>query len=225
MNPHALRILEFDAIREKVVEQATNSLGQERALEMEPAWREDLVRRWQAETTDAVRLLELGGGVPLGGIHDIRPAIRAASVEGTLEPFTLLQVADTAAAGRKLKSYLLQRKETAPNLEDLARRIGEFPLVERAIYDAINEHAEVRDDASPALERLRKELRVTRARMMDRLNSYLRGSAYKDMIQDPVITTREGRYCIPVKSEYRAQFGGIVHDQSSSGATVFMEPA
>jgi len=225
MNPHTLRVLEFDAIRDKVVEQATNSLGQERALEMEPAWREAQVRRWQAETTDAVRLLELGGGVPLGGIHDIRPAIRAASVEGTLDPFTLLQVADTAAAGRKLKAYLLQRKETAPNLEDLARRIGEFPLVERAIYDAITEHAEVRDDASPTLERLRKDLRVTRARMMDRLNSYLRGSAYKDMIQDPVITTRDGRYCIPVKSEYRAQFGGIVHDQSSSGATVFMEPA
>lgn len=225
MNPHALRVLEFDAIREKVVEQATNSLGQERASEMEPSWREDQVRRWQAETTDAVRLLGSGGGIPLGGIHDIRPAIRAASVEGTLEPVILLQVADTAAAGRKLKSFLLQRKETAPNLEDLARRIGEFPLVERAIYEAINEHAEVRDDASPTLERLRKELRVTRARMMDRLNSYLRGSAYKDMIQDPVITTRDGRYCIPVKSEYRAQFGGIVHDQSSSGATVFMEPA
>ncbi|MCC2670358.1 MAG: MutS2 family protein, partial [Armatimonadetes bacterium] len=151
--------------------------------------------------------------------------IRAASVEGTLEPTVLLSVADTAAAGRKLKSFLLQRKETAPNLEDTARKIGEFPLVEQAIYEAIDEHAEVRDDASNTLARLRRELRVVRNRMMDRLHSILRGSGYKDMIQDPVITTRDGRYCIPVKNEYRVQFGGLVHDQSSSGATVFMEPA
>ncbi|MGV3723366.1 MAG: endonuclease MutS2, partial [Actinomycetota bacterium] len=104
MNPHAMRVLEFDAVRANVVEQATNSLGQERALEMEPTWREDEVRRKQAETTEAVRLLDLGGGVPLGGIHDVRPAIRAASVAGMLEPAVLLAVADTAAAGRKLKA-------------------------------------------------------------------------------------------------------------------------
>jgi DNA mismatch repair protein MutS2 len=142
-----------------------------------------------------------------------------------LEPAVLLAVADTAAAGRKLKAYLLHHRDAAPVLAELARRVGEFPLVEQAIHEAINDHAEVRDDASPSLQRLRKELRVARGRMMDRLNSILRSSAYKDMIQDPVLTTRDGRFCIPIKSEYRVQFGGLVHDQSSSGATVFMEPA
>jgi DNA mismatch repair protein MutS2 len=224
MNPHSLRVLEYEAIRERVVELASCALGQERARAMEPSTHEDQVRRLQMETTEAVRLLDMSGGVPLGGIHDIRPAIRAASVEGLLEPPVLLEVADTAAAGRKLKVYLLQRGEPAPTLAELAGRIGEFPLLEGEIYNAISEQAEVRDDASPALSRLRKEVRVARARMMDRLNSVIRGPAYRDMLQDPIITTREGRYCIPVKSEYRVQFGGLVHDQSASGATVFMEP-
>jgi DNA mismatch repair protein MutS2 len=225
MNSHSQRVLEYEAIREKLVGQASCSLGQERVLEMQPSSREEEVRRWQRETTEAVRLLDLPGSTPLGGIHNVRPALRAASVGGMLEPHALLEVADTAAAGRKLKSYLLQRQENIPTLAELARRIDEFPHVEQAIHEAISDNAEVRDDASPTLSRLRKELRIVRARMMDRLNSMLRSSAYRDMIQDPVITTRDGRFCIPVKSEYRVAFGGLVHDQSSSGATVFMEPA
>ncbi|HTE18555.1 MAG TPA: endonuclease MutS2, partial [Armatimonadota bacterium] len=197
MNAHSLRVLEYDAIRKRVVEQASCSLGQERAAEMEPSWREDVVRRRQAETAEGARLLNASGGLPLGGIHDIRPAIRAASVEGMLEPGLLLWVADTAAAGRKLKSYLLQRAEAAPTLAEWARRIGEFPVLEQAIHEAIDDHAEVRDDASPVLARVRKDLRVVRARMTERLHSILRNSSYRDMIQDPVVTTRDGRQCIP----------------------------
>jgi DNA mismatch repair protein MutS2 len=225
MDDHSLRVLEYEAIRERVVELATCSLGQERARAMAPSWREEEVRRWQGETTEAARLLDAGGAAPFGGIHDIRPAIRAAAAHGMLEPAALLEVVDTAAAGRKLKAYLLQREESSPALAELARRIDEFPAIEQAVHDAINEQAEVRDDASPALARVRKEMRTTRQRMMDRLHSILRSQGHRDMIQDPVVTTRDGRYCIPVKSEYRAQFGGLVHDQSTSGATVFMEPA
>jgi DNA mismatch repair protein MutS2 len=225
MNPHTLRVLEFDAIRERVVGHASCSLGQERAAGMAPSTRVEEVGRLQAETTEAVRLLDLPGNIPFGGIHDIRPAVRAAAVEGMLEPHALLAVADTAAGARKLKAYLVQRHETAPRLADYGRRIGEFPVVESSIADAIDENAEVRDDASPALARTRKEMRTVRARMTERLHSYLRNPAYRDMIQDPVVTVRDGRYCIPVKSEHRSQFGGLVHDQSSSGATVFMEPA
>lgn len=225
MDSHSLRVLEFGAVRDRVVEQASCSLGQERARAMEPSSNEELVRQWQRETTESARLLDAPGGPSLGGVHDIRPAIRAGTVGGILEPHSLLEVADTAAAARKLKAYLLQRRENVPNLGELARRIGEFPALEDAIYDSISEQGEVRDDASPTLSRLRKELRIIRQRMTDRLHSILRSPGYRDMIQDPVITTRDGRFCIPVKSEYRAQFGGLVHDQSTSGATVFMEPA
>lgn len=224
MTPHSLRVLEYEAVRRRVVDQASCSLGQERARRMEPSWREEEVLRWQAETREAFRLLALPGAVPLGGIHDLRPALRAAGVGGTLEPPLLLMVADTLAAGKRLKVFLAQRHEQAPSLAELARRIDEFPHLAEEILQAISEQGEVRDEASPLLARIRKELRQVRARMTDRLQAILRGSGYRDMIQDPVITTREGRYCIPVKSEYRSQFGGLIHDQSASGATVFMEP-
>lgn len=224
MNPHTLRVLEFEAIRERLVGLASCSLGQERAAEMQPSTREDEVRNWQRQTSEAVRLMEAPGGIPLGGIHDIRPAVKMAGIGGMLEPGVLLTVADTAAAARKLKAHLLEREESVPLLAELARQIQEFKRLEQVIYEVISEQAEVRDEASPTLSRLRRELRVVRARMMDRLNNILRSTGYRDMIQDPVVTTREGRFCIPVKSEYRSAFGGLVHDQSSSGATVFMEP-
>ncbi|MFN3651910.1 MAG: endonuclease MutS2 [Armatimonadota bacterium] len=225
MGPHSLRVLEYGAIRERVVRLAACSLGQERAREMAPSLEEEEVRRLQVETAEAVRLLSGGGGVPLGGVHDIRPALQIAAVGGMLEPHALLQVADTLSAGRKLRAYLLQRRDQCSVLSELAGRILELRHVEDAVYGAISEQAEVRDDASPLLSRLRREMRTIRGRMTERLNSIIRSPGHRDMIQDPVITTRDGRYCIPVKSEYRTQFGGLVHDQSSSGATVFMEPA
>jgi DNA mismatch repair protein MutS2 len=146
-------------------------------------------------------------------------------VGGVLEPGVLLEVADTVAAGRRLRQFIVQRSESVPQLSELAHRIGEFGQIEQAVNEAINDHAEIRDDASPALARLRKEQRTLRNRMLERMNSIIRSPAYRDMLQDPVVTTRDGRYCVPVKSESRSQFGGLVHDQSSSGATVFMEPA
>src|SRR5207248_11675166 len=112
-----------------------------------------------------------------------------------------------------------------PTLADRARHLGDFSAIEEEVRRCINERAEVVDEASHTLERLRREMKIAHGRMMERLNSFLRNSAYRDMIQDPVITVRDDRYCIPVKAEYRSQFGGLVHDQSASGATVFMEPA
>lgn len=224
MDPHSLRVLEFQAIRERLVAHTSFTLGRERAEALQPQTDEALVARLQAETTEAARLLDAPGAVSLGGLHDLRPHIKAAAVRGMLEPHALLEVLDTLQAGRKLRAYLLHRQEAAPALAEWARRIGEYPFIEAAIEEAIDASGEVRDEASPLLARLRKEIRTLRARMLDRLQSILRSPAHRDHIQDPVITTRDGRYCIPVKSEYRTAFGGLVHDQSSSGATVFMEP-
>ncbi|MBM3459383.1 MAG: endonuclease MutS2, partial [Armatimonadetes bacterium] len=147
-----------------------------------------------------------------------------AGADGTLDAPTLLAVADTVQSARKLRLHLLAHREACPLLGEKAGWIGEFRVLEEEIAAAVDERAELRDEASPLLSRLRREMRAVRSRMMERLQGFLRNSQYRDMIQDPVITTRDGRFCIPVKSEYRVQFGGLVHDQSSSGATVFMEP-
>lgn len=224
MNPHSLRVLEFNAIRERLVGQTAFSLGQERARALVPSADEAEVRRLQDETAEAVRLLDASGFVPMGGLHDIRPWIKTAAVRGMLEPSALLEVLDTLQGGRKLRAFLLQRQETAPALSEWGYRVGEYPFIEDAITEAIGENGEVKDSASPLLERLRREIRTLRNRMTERLQGILRSPAHRDHIQDPVITTRDGRFCIPVKSEYRTAFGGLVHDQSSSGATLFMEP-
>lgn len=225
MDTHAGRVLEFGAVRERLLVLVSCGLGRELVEEMTPSTDVGAVRLLQGETSEAVRLLDGGGGIPLGGVHDVRAAVSVAGAGGTLEPEVLLAVADTAAAARKLRAYLAPRRDTTPLLAEKATWIGEFRPIEEEIGSCINERAEIRDEASALLARIRKEMRTVRSRMMERLQGFLRNAAYRDMIQDPVITTRDGRYCIPVKSEYRVQFGGLVHDQSSSGATVFMEPA
>jgi len=155
----------------------------------------------------------MASGVPLGGIHDVREAIRVAAMGSLLEASTLLLVADTLGASRRLRAFILKREEEVPTLADRARHLGDFTAIEEEVRRCINERGEVVDDASATLARIRREMKIAHGRMMERLNSFLRNSAYRDMIQDPVITVRDDRYCIPVKTEYRVQCGGLVHDQ------------
>jgi DNA mismatch repair protein MutS2 len=224
MNAHSLKVLEFAQIREMLAEHASCALGKEIIAALSPLQDEEAIRRAQAQTTEARRLLEAAGQIPLGGVHDVRPAVRAAAIGAMLEPGVLLDVCETLAATRRLRAFLLKRAEEAPWLADIARNLDEYPQIEEEIRRCISEKGEVVDAASPALGRIRKEMRVAHGRMMEKLNSLIRSSGTRDMIQDPIVTMRDDRYCIPVKAEYRSHFGGLVHDQSASGATVFMEP-
>jgi DNA mismatch repair protein MutS2 len=224
MNTHALKVLEYEQVRALLLEQISTDLGRERVAELEPLDEEVDIQRRLQETSEARRLIDMAGSLPLGGIHDVRPAVETASREGLIEAPALLDLADTIASARRLRAFLVKRTEDAPRLAELGREIGDFERLEEEIRRTISPRGEVQDDASPTLARVRKEQRVMHGRMMERLHSYLRNSAYRDMIQDPVVTVRDDRYCIPIKSEHRNQFGGLVHDQSSSGATVFMEP-
>jgi DNA mismatch repair protein MutS2 len=224
MNAHTLKVLEYRQIQEMLAAYASCELGREVIGRLAPLDEEEHVRRALRETSEAKRLFETAGQIPLGGIHDIRVPVRSAAIGAMLEASTLLDVAETLGATRRLRDFLLKRVEEFPILGDIGRNLDEFPQIEEEIRRCISEKGEVVDAASPALGRIRREMRVAHGRMMERLNSYLRGSGTRDMIQEPIITMRDDRYCIPVKSEYRVQFGGLVHDQSTSGATVFMEP-
>jgi DNA mismatch repair protein MutS2 len=224
MNTHSLKVLEYEQVRALLLEQISTDLGRERVAELEPLDEEVDIQRRLQETSEARRLIDMAGSLPLGGIHDVRHAVETASREGLIEAPALLDLADTIASSRRLRAFLVKRTEDAPRLAELGREIGDFERLEEEIRHTISPRGEVLDDASPTLARVRKDQRVMHARMMERLHSYLRNSAYRDMIQDPVVTVRDDRYCIPIKSECRNQFGGLVHDQSSSGATVFMEP-
>ena len=225
MEEHTLRVLEFDKIIARLQDQAACSLGREAAGLTYPATDLAVARRKQQETSEARAILQYEGNIPLGGIEDIRTYAERASIGALLQPTELLSVQNTLMAARRLGSFLVKLRAKYSILGDLGSEIEPFEQVEKAISGAISQAGEVMDSASPALARVRSELRTIHARLTERMNSFLQAREFRSIIQEPVITIRSDRYCIPIKSEYRGAFSGIVHDASTSGATVFVEPA
>ena len=198
------------------------SAGKELALLLEPSPDAFLVERWQASTEEARRLPALKPGLSLGGAHDIRPVLQRAHLGGVLQPLELLDVASTARVSRIWRSTVVRLRESLPMLANVAARLADLQGVEDAINHAIEPGGEVRDDASPKLHQVRRDLRIARDRLMSQLNSLLH--SMRTSLQDSVITQRNGRYVLPVKSDERGKVKGIVHDQSASGQTLFIEP-
>ncbi|MCX6380350.1 MAG: endonuclease MutS2 [Armatimonadetes bacterium] len=224
MDTHSLQVLEYKKVLDKLVAHTTNGVGHEFASQLEPLpYPETVVRRLQ-ETKEGRYLRDHESGLPLGGIHDIRTVLEQGRVEMRISPHDLLKVMYSTEAGRSVRMYILNRHEHVPLLAEMATNIPVLQIVESRIGACISESAEVRDSASPELGRIRSQIKVTQNRLTDRLQSLLGAEKHRTHIQETVVTVREGRYCIPVKAEYAKAFGGIVHDSSQSGATVFIEP-
>lgn len=183
------------------------------------------VARMLQETEEARKLVEANAPFALGGIYDIRSVVMRAARGGVLVASELLEVGQTAASITRLRNTLLKHAEDAPALAEIAGAIPLLPGIDTAIDAAIASGGVIRDTATPELNRIRSATRSVQARLRERLQAVLASERYRSMIQEPVVTERGGRFCIPVKAEFRTQFGGIVHDASASGATVFMEPA
>lgn len=224
MDPRTIRVLEYEKIRAMLVERAATNMGKEIAGEVEPVANFHQVKERQAETNEARAILRTGKSVPLGGIHDVRKALERSMRGAVLEPEEFLDIADTIRGGRRLKKFLLEIREDFPILAGWAGLIGGFSELEAEIRRCINERAEVADDASDALYRIRRQIKVIHGRIRDKLESMIRSPETVKLLQDPIVTVREDRYVIPVRQEYRSQVPGIVHDQSASGATLFVEP-
>ncbi|HLN63121.1 MAG TPA: endonuclease MutS2 [Symbiobacteriaceae bacterium] len=223
MDERAMRTLEFAKVREMLEARCATAMGKELAEGLTPS-REFLeVQHRQQETTEARRLYMAGGSIPLGGIHDLRISLQRAQRGGMLEPVELLDVADTAASGRRLKKFLQEHAEQAPILSAVANMIGTFNNLEAEIRRAITDNGEVADNASPLLAEVRRGQRTIQGRIKDKMDSYVRGPGAK-YLQEAIITIRDDRYVVPVKIEHRSQVPGIVHDQSGSGSTLFIEP-
>jgi len=225
MDAHTLKVLEFDKIVAHLEARATCSLGRELAAQTQPSDQLEIARKLLRETSEAKAILEYEGEIPLGGIEDIRSYLERARVGAMLHPTELLAVQNTLAGTRRLAAFLCRIKDKYPTLGELGSQILAFENLEVAISKAINQSGEVVDSASPDLARVRAELRNLHARLTERLQAFIHSKDYRTIIQQPVITIRNDRYCIPIKSEYRSAFPGIVHDASASGATIFVEPA
>ncbi|MCC6177761.1 MAG: endonuclease MutS2 [Chloroflexi bacterium] len=214
--------LEFQKIRELLAARTSFSAGRALALALEPSADAFVVERLQAATDEARRLPGLKPGLTLGGAHDVRPTVQRAALGGILQPVELLDVASTARVSRHWRSTLLRLRETFPALANVANRLSDLQRLEEQIGHAIESGGEVADDASPKLHQLRRDLRVAQDRLLNQLQSMLH--VMRASLTDAVITQRNGRYVLPVRADERNRVRGIVHDQSASGQTLFIEP-
>ncbi|HZG55302.1 endonuclease MutS2 [Paenibacillus sp.] len=226
MDKKLLEKLEYPKIINKLESFAATSVGKAFAAAAVPSGELEEVRHRLAGTDEAAAVDRMKGAAPFGGIVDIRASLKRSAIGGTLSAFELLGVADTVLGGRRVKRHIeaYQEKHDAPILGALAEGILELRPLEEAIRRCIDENGVVVDTASDELYRIRRELRGGEARVREKLESMIRSSSTQKMLQEALITVRNDRFVIPVKSEYRSSFGGIVHDQSSSGATMFIEP-
>jgi DNA mismatch repair protein MutS2 len=223
----ALAKLEFGEILRRLSTHCSYSVAAVRALEIGPSRDRKIVRYLLDVTAEAADFWVRFPGFTIGGARDIRSELEKASKGGRLTPHELLEVLDTLRAGREIRRFLTRLPDAAeryPNLLEFAEAIENFSPLETDLSRSIGPRADVLDSASQELGRIRRAVRIAHNRLMDRLNSFVTGGRYGSALQENIITIRDGRYVIPVKSEARGLIRGIVHDTSSSGQTVFVEP-
>lgn len=216
--------LELPKILERAAGYAAFSAGAERVRHLEPTADLAEAQRRQAETSEARRLLAGRADISFGGVHDIRQAVDQAEHGAVLIPGDLLDIHDTLVAARTVRRYFARLGDEAPLLAGLAQRLEECPVVVIEIGRALNDKGEVLDTASPQLGQIRRDLHIAHGRLQDRLQSLIANPNNAPFLQEALITQRSGRYVIPLKTEFKGRIPGIVHDQSASGATLFIEP-
>ncbi|WP_428909324.1 endonuclease MutS2 [Niallia sp. Krafla_26] len=227
MHKRVLKVLEFDKVKEQLLQHVSSSLGRELAEKLEPSNDFDEVVKRQEETDEAAKILRIKANIPLGGIFDVRPHMKRAVIGGMLSAQELMQVASTVHASRQIKRFVeefAEEDESIPHLLSQVDQIVVLAELEEAIKKAVDDNGEVLDSASDTLRHLRNQHRAKESRVRERLESMIRSSSAQKMLSDAIVTIRNDRFVIPVKQEYRAHYGGIIHDQSSSGQTLFIEP-
>ena len=219
----SLRLLEFHLVRDRLGVYATFPPAKELALELVPSYDRTEVGQRQAETTEARRFLERGFNIDLSEAKDLRQALQRAALGGVLSGVELRELLDTLKVVREARGVVLRQRDM-PVLGAIAEGLPVLRGLEGEIDAAIGRSGEVLDIASPALKDLRAELRSAYQRLMDSLERTMRRLERRRVVQEPVITQRNGRLVLLVKSEMKQHLPGIVHDVSDSGATIFVEP-
>jgi DNA mismatch repair protein MutS2 len=222
MDAKTLSVLEYPKVLERLKAFCDFSASMELARSLEPTDSYDLAVARLAETSEARSLFSTNDNIGIGGAHDIRAAVDLAARGGVLDPQQLLDVKSTLISSRELKKSLERKTDEYPRLAQLAAGLPESHGLVDSISRVLSDRGEVLDSASPKLGTLRREIKIAHDRLMSRLQRYLTESANK--LQEPIITQRDGRYVIPLRAEFKGQIKAIVHDQSSSGATLFVEP-
>ncbi len=224
MNQKVLQTLEYDKIIRQLEEYASSPLGKTLCRNLLPSSDLEEVLRMQQETTDAVSRVRMKGSLSFAGCKDIGASLKRLEIGSALSIPELLAVSSLLTAAARARAYGRHEDSEFPDdsLEELFRGLEPLTPVNTEIKRCILSEDEVNDDASPGLKRVRRAIKNAADRLHSQLNAIL--NAHRAYLQDAVITMRDGRYCLPVKAEYKNQVAGMVHDQSSTGATLFIEP-
>lgn len=228
MNLKSLHTLEYDKIIKELEAQAASPLGKEYCKKLLPSNDREWILQAQRETSDALTHILTRGEVSFRGVKDIRPSLERLKVGSILSSTELLGISELLSTAGSIKGYFRQSlnddEETGDSLNERYQLIEPlYPLMQE-IKRCIIAEDEIADDASPGLANVRRKLKSSNDKIHEQLNSIL-NSGSRSMLQDAIITMRNGRYCLPVKAEYRSSFGGMLHDQSATGSTLFIEPS
>lgn len=224
MNPKSLILLEFHKVLEKLKAHTTFELSEKLAIKLRPTSSLEKALQLQEQTRQARQLLSLTDEINFRGAVDLQPLADQALHQMTIDAPGMLAIRNSLVLSRDARRSFLDKAQLAPLLAEIAGNLSDGHGLIDLINKTINDRGEVLDSASPALEQIRSELKITHARLMDRMNRYLNDPNSARMLQESLITQRGGRYVIPLKAEHKGQIKSIIHDQSSSGATLFIEP-
>ena len=225
MNEHSLKLLEFSSILKFIADKSATELGREKVLEIKPDYSIESIKTKLGQVEEMKNILDREGTVPFRQIYDIREDLQTAKVGHVLNEFELLKVATSFSSMKGLFDFILSFNSEKPlfiarNLKNLP----DFSEVINRINGSVDYDGKVFDNASPNLSKIRTEIRFSEQRIKEKINQIATGTKYKAYLSDPIVTERNGRYCVPVKAEYKSQVPGIVHDSSGSGQTLFVEP-
>ncbi len=227
MNPKVFHTLEYDKIIQLLKNHAGSAPGKKYCSELLPYTNREAIQKEQRETSDALTHLLTQGDISYQGITDIRESLKLLELGSILGIGELLSISKLLNTAGSVKAYfrksLNEQEETGDSLNEYYQLIEPLSPLMNEIRRCIPAEEEVADDASPGLSKVRQSLKHASDRIHEQLNQILNSSA-RNMLQDSIITMRNGRYCLPVKAEYRSSFHGMLHDQSSTGSTLFMEP-
>lgn len=226
MNEKVLRTLEYTKIIDKLTEKASSEPGKRLCRELVPMTDLEQIRLAQVQTRDALSMLFAKGSTSFGGNKDVSMSLRSLEIGSTLSIPELLKIAGLLDNVNRIKAYgrTVRDDEKETSLTDYFERLEPLTSLANEINRCILSEEEIADDASPGLKHVRRSIALIGEKIHSQLTSMVNGS-YRSYLQDAVITMRDNRYCIPVKSEYKSQVPGMVHDQSSTGSTFFIEPA
>ncbi|MCD8020742.1 MAG: endonuclease MutS2 [Clostridiales bacterium] len=228
MNEKALKTLEFDKIIEKLSSYAASEMGKKCCTELLPSSDYSEILSAQEETRDALARIYKHGALSFQGLSDIRPHLRLLEIDSSLTAKELLELARLLAVTAQVKEYgesdSEEGEEAFDSLHTYFDMLEPLEFLHQRITSCILSADEISDDASSALRDIRKEIKQTNIAIHNKLSSIVNSQSSKTLLQDALITMRNGRYCVPVKAEYKSSFPGMIHDQSATGSTLFIEP-